>query len=95
VTVNIEWDEKKARANLLKHGVSFEEAETALRDPLVAVGPDPDHSADEEREIAAGVSSSGRLLLISFTQRDDSIRIISARKLTAYERSLYEEKSYP
>ena len=93
--VRVEWDEKKARSNLLKHGVSFEEAETVLRDPLVGAAPDPDHSANEEREVAAGVSSSGRLLLVSFTQDVHSIRIISARRLTAYERKLYEEETFP
>lgn len=95
MTVRVEWDERKARANLAKHDVSFEEAETVLRDPFVSAAPDPDHSPDEDREIAAGVSSSGRLLLVSFTQRGDSIRIISARKLTAHERRLYEEEEFP
>ncbi|HET8799076.1 MAG TPA: BrnT family toxin, partial [Thermoanaerobaculia bacterium] len=86
----IEWDDRKARANLTKHSVSFEEAETVFGDPLIVVAPDPDHSESEKREIAAGVSSHGRLLLISFTQRGDSVRLISARKLTPYERRLYE-----
>ena len=95
MTVRVEWDDQKAKANLSKHDVSFEEAETVLRDPFIVVAPDPDHSESEAREIAAGLSSYGRLLLISFTQRDDSVRIISARKLTAYERRLYEEEEFP
>lgn len=93
--MDFEWDEKKARANFLKHYVSFEEAVTIFVDPLIGVAPDPDHSADEEREIAAGISFSGRLLLVSFTERNDRIRIISARQLTAYERRLYEEEKFP
>jgi uncharacterized DUF497 family protein len=93
--VSFEWDQEKARANLVKHGVSFNEAETIFIDPLVGLAPDPDHSLNEDREIAAGISSFGRLLLVSFTQRGDSVRIISARKLTAYERRLYEEEKFP
>ena len=95
MTVRVEWDDRKAKSNLLKHDVSFEEAETVLRDPFIAVAPDPDHSESEGREIAAGLSCYRRLLLLSFIQRDDSIRIISARKLTANERRLYEEEEFP
>lgn len=95
MTVRVEWDEKKARANLAKHDVSFQEAETVFLDPLIGVAPDPQHSENEEREIAAGVSVSGRLLLVSFTQKGDLIRIISARRLTALERRLYEEEKFP
>jgi uncharacterized DUF497 family protein len=95
VTITFEWDEQKARANRAKHGVTFEEAETVFVDPLVGIASDPDHAPEEGREIAAGVSYAGRLLLVSFIQRDDSIRIISARKLTTYERRLYEEESFP
>ena len=94
MTVSFEWDEEKARSNFSKHGITFEEAETVFLDPLIGVAPDPDHSESEVREIAAGRSSYGRMLLISFTQRGDSIRIISARQLTAYERKLYEEESF-
>ena len=95
MTVTFEWDDEKARINLAKHDVSFEEAETVFGDPLIGLAPDPDHSSSEMREIAAGVSLSGRLLLVSFKQTGDSIRIISARKLTAYERRLYEEEKFP
>lgn len=95
MTVHFEWDDDKAKVNRSKHDVSFEEAETVFADPLVGLAPDPDHSPSEEREIAAGASYAGRLLLVSFTQRGDSIRIISARKLTAYERKLYEEEKFP
>jgi uncharacterized protein len=60
--MEFEWDAKKARANLRKHGVSFLEASTALRDPLSTTGRDPDHSDDEERFVTFGISARGRLL---------------------------------
>ena len=93
--MNFEWDDAKAAANVTKHGVSFEEAETVFADPLAGIAPDPDHSAGELREIAAGFSADGRLLLVSFTERLGVIRIISARELTPLERRLYEEESFP
>ena len=61
-----EWDDKKAAANLAKHGVSFEEAQTVFEDPLARVRRDPDHSEDEEREMIVGSTLAGRLLLVSF-----------------------------
>jgi uncharacterized DUF497 family protein len=69
----------KAKANLRKHGVSFDEAASVFFDPLALSGDDPDHSADESRFITFGVSSRGRLLTIIHTVRGESIRIISAR----------------
>ena len=89
--MRFEWDSAKAAVNLAKHGVSFEEASTALRDPLSATGADPDHSGDEERLITFGVSTRGRLLIVAHTERGDTIRIISARLVTAGERKVYEE----
>ncbi len=93
--MRFEWDEEKAARNLARHGVSFEEAETVFADSLAGIAPDPDHSIDELREIIAGQSAAGRLLLVSFTERDDAVRIISARLLTRSERRLYEEKRFP
>lgn len=93
--LTFEWDDEKAASNLAKHGVSFEEAETVFADPLAGIGPDPDHSVREQREIAAGLSAAGRLLLVSFMERRGAIRIISARELTPPERRLYEEESFP
>ena len=61
--MRIAWDPVKARENLAKHRISFEEAATALEDPLSAIGPDPDHSFDEERFVAFGMSPVGRLWL--------------------------------
>jgi len=81
----------KAAENLRKHAVSFEEAATVFRDTLSATGRDPDHSVDEEPYITFGISSRGRLLVVSHTERGDTIRIISARLVTKGERKIYEE----
>lgn len=89
--MKFEWDSKKARVNLRKHRVSFEEAATALEDPMAATGRDPDHSDNEERYITFGVSKRGRLLVISHTEEDTGIRIISARVASKGERKIYEE----
>jgi uncharacterized protein len=89
--LRLEWDPAKAAGNFAKHGVSFEEAATVFRDPLSATAPDPDHSLDEERFITFGVSTSGWLLVVAHADRDDTIRIISARPATPGERKIYEE----
>jgi uncharacterized protein len=78
--------------NYRKHGVSFEEAATALEDRLSKVLPDPDHSDDEERFVAFAMSPRGRLLVIAHTIRGDRIRLISARRATPQERRIYEEE---
>jgi uncharacterized DUF497 family protein len=89
--MEFEWDEKKAAANFEKHGVSFEEAQTVFDDPLYVDFFDPDHSFDEQRYIIIGESRQGRLLLVSYTERDNATRLISARELTGSEREAYEE----
>lgn len=89
--MRFEWDPKKARSNLRKHKVSFEEAATALMDPMSATGLDPDHSVSEERFVTFGVSEKGRLLVVAHAERDDTIRIISAREASKRERRIYEE----
>jgi uncharacterized protein len=89
--LRFEWDSTKAAANLAKHGVSFREAATVLRDPLAQTGPDPDHSFDEERVVTFGLSARGRLLVVAHTDRGDTIRIISARQMRPAERAIYEE----
>ncbi|MFA4911775.1 MAG: BrnT family toxin [Desulfobacteria bacterium] len=89
--MKIEWDPKKAKSNLRKHRVSFEEAATALSDPMAATGADPDHSITEERYITFGVSGRGRLLVVAHTDEEETIRIISARIASKGERELYEE----
>lgn len=86
-----EWDAAKAQANAQKHGVTFPEASTAFSDPLAAVLTDDDHSDDETREILIGVSERGRLLIVSFTERDGKLRIISARAATPGERRKHED----
>jgi uncharacterized protein len=85
------WDLRKANSNLRKHKVSFEEAATALNDPLAATGADPDHSIEEDRFITFGISKNGRLLVVSHTEEDNVIRIISARIANKGERKIYEE----
>lgn len=89
--MQFEWDPKKSRANLRKHGVPFEEASTVFFDDLSLTGDDPDHSLDEERFVIFGLSSRGRLLVVAYTERGKRIRIISARLVTGSERELYEE----
>ncbi|MBV9928515.1 MAG: BrnT family toxin [Acidobacteria bacterium] len=89
--MNFEWDEEKAEANLVKHGVSFDEARTVFYDPLYIDFFDPDHSYDEHRYIIVGQSRQGRLLLVSYTERGDILRLISSREVTAAERRAYEE----
>ena len=89
--MRIEWDPRKAWSNLRKHRVSFEEAATALSDPMAATGADPDHSITEERYVTFGVSERGRLLVVAHTDEEETIRIISARIASKGERELYEE----
>ena len=88
--IQFEWDNKKAKRNHRKHGVSFEEASTVFYDPLSATFDDPDHSVGELRLITVGYSSRGRLLVVSHTERVKSIRIISARPATAHERKRHQ-----
>jgi len=89
-----EWDEDKARINLRKHRVSFQEGATIFNDLLVATLPDPDHSHDEQRYIAIGRSVRGQILVVVFTEREDKIRVISCRKATPRERRAYEEDTF-
>jgi len=87
------WDPAKARENLRKHGVSFEEATTVFANRLARIFDDPGHSFGERREIIIGHSARERLLLVSFTERGELTRIISARRPDARERRDYEENS--
>jgi hypothetical protein len=86
-----EWGSRKASANRKKHGVSFEEASSAFSDEHALVIADPDHSDDEDRFVLLGLSSALRLVVVihCFRERDDVIRIISARKASRTERSHY------
>jgi len=89
--MRFEWDSRKANANVRKHGVSFEEATTALRDDLAVTGHDPDHSVEQDRFVTFGVSAQGRLLVVAHTEQGSVIRIVSARPATKSERKIYEE----
>ncbi len=93
---NFEWDPQKARSNMEKHRVRFEEAGSVFRDPRALSMFDPDHSEAEDRWVTLGIGRSGRLLLVCHTFRDDSeasvtIRIYSARRPTAKETQAYEK----
>ncbi|WP_456408920.1 BrnT family toxin [Caldithrix abyssi] len=87
-----EWDKEKEKANLKKHKVSFVEASTAFKDPFSLTIYDPMHSIDEDRFVLLGKSYKGRLIVVVHTERNDRIRIISARKATKKEKAQYEEK---
>ena len=89
--MRFEWDRLKDEENRTKHGVSFEEASTVFADPLAATIPDPDHSQTEMRFLTMGLSSPGRLVVVSHTEEEDDLfRIISAREATSHERKAYE-----
>jgi uncharacterized DUF497 family protein len=92
MAISFHWHGEKAKANLTKHGVSFQEAATVFADPLAAIFPDEKHSINEIRELIIGHSSKKRLLIVSFTERRTAIRIISARRATRKERKDYEER---
>jgi uncharacterized DUF497 family protein len=89
--MEFDWDKNKAERNLSKHEVSFEEAKTVFDDPLYVDFYDPDHSEDEDRYLLVGQSSQGRLLIVSYTERGDLIRLISAREVTKTERETYQQ----
>jgi uncharacterized DUF497 family protein len=93
--MDFEWDDSKAEANERKHGVSFAEAATVFGDPLAVTFFDPDHSDEEDRFLSIGMSADGRVIILSHTDRDDRIRIISARQASRSEREGYEDGSYP
>jgi uncharacterized DUF497 family protein len=91
--IAFEWSAEKAAINRRKHGVSIEEAETVFDDSMAYTQPDEAHSNDEQREWLIGYSDSNRLLVIAFVQRTaNRIRIISARRATKRERTIYEER---
>ena len=91
--MRFEWDREKAKRNLKKHKVSFDEAATVFYDPLSATFADSDHSVGERRSITVGFSSRSQLLVISHTDRGKVIRIISARLATAQERKRHESET--
>ena len=92
MALSFAWNSEKAARNLAKHGVSFKEAETVFGDPLGRIVTDPRHSEEEERYVLLGLSHRQRMLAVMFTERDEQVRIISARQATRRERRDYEEK---
>ena len=91
VHLRFEWDENKAKINLRKHGISFEEARTVFYDERARLIADPDHSEDEDRFILLGMGSALRLVVVCHCYRDEGlIRIISARKATGNESKAYD-----
>ena len=92
--IRFEWDPAKDRANRRKHGVSFEEAETVFADEHALLIDDPAHSAAEDRFVLLGLSARFRILLVvhSYREREEVIRIISARRATKPERDRYDER---
>jgi uncharacterized protein len=88
--MSFQWDPSKAVTNAEKHGVSFEEAVTVFGDILATTIDDPDHSIGEFRLLTTGISRSRRLLVVSHTERNGQVRLISARLATRQEKRIYE-----
>ncbi len=95
MSLQFEWDDAKAAANLKKHGVGFDEALSVFADLLARIFDDPDHSDEEPREIIVGFSAKPRLLVVGFTERSGSVRLIHARRATKSEREHHEENTQP
>jgi uncharacterized protein len=89
--MEFDWDDEKAAINLADHKVSFDEAKAVFDDPLYVDFYDPDHSYDEHRYLIIGESQQRRLLIVSYTERGDITRLISAREATPAERRDYEK----
>jgi uncharacterized protein len=89
--MRFEWDAGKAASNLRKHGISFDEAVTVFSDQLSLTFADTDHFELEDRSRTYAISNKGRLLVVIHTERRDNVRIISARKATRYEKSIYTQ----
>jgi uncharacterized protein len=89
--MQFEWDAAKARENEAKHHVSFAEASEVFGDHHASVVADPDHSSTEQRYLIFGASGTGKYLVVSYTERDDRLRLISARPMTPRERRAYEQ----
>lgn len=94
MSTEFEWDNNKARTNLLKHKISFKEGATIFNDWFVATMFDPDHSIVELRKISIGFSDKNRILVVTYTERGERKRIISFRKATPTDRIIYEKGDY-
>lgn len=95
MSLEFEWDDAKAKANLKKHGVAFDEALSVFADPLARIFDDPEHSEDEPRELIIGMSGRPRLLIVGFTERSGRVRLIHARRATRAEQKRHEEAHKP
>ncbi len=91
--MQFEWDPAKAARNLAKRGVSFDEASTVFGDPLAGTILDPQHSGEDPRFVTIGLSASRRLIIVGHAEREDRIRINSARRATRRERRKYESQT--
>jgi hypothetical protein len=91
--MKFEWDKNKAIENYRKHKIRFDNGIEVFRDPHSITIDDPDHSEDEQRFIDIGASDKGHILVVSYTERNHHIRIISCRKATRDERKKYEEEN--
>ena len=89
--MQFEWDPEKAAANVKRRRISFSEAASVLEDPLSTTFADETHSEEETRFLTIGASHRGRVLVVAHTERNDTIRIISARRATRREREFYEQ----
>jgi uncharacterized protein len=89
--MRFEWDAAKARTNVHKHGVSFDEAVTVFADVMALTFADTDHFESEDRSRTYGISEKGRLLVVVHTERSHNIRLISARKATRHEEGIYTQ----
>lgn len=85
------WDPDKERRNVAKHGLTFREAGSVFGDAFSTTFPDPAHSRGEQRYVTIGLSDRGNVLVVAHADREDSVRIISARRATRSERRFYEE----
>lgn len=91
MSIKFEWDSRKARGNLRKHGIDFNKTTTVFADILSTTIPDPDHSEDEERWVTIGLSNRRRLLVVVHIEEEETIRLISARTADRFERRKDEE----
>ncbi len=89
--MRFEWDHDEAETNFAKHSVHFTEAATVFGDPLAITFVDPDHSKGEQRFLTFGLSDARRYLVVAHTDRDNVVRVISARQMTRRERRIYED----
>jgi hypothetical protein len=87
-----EWDDEKAEANILNQGVTFFEAVTVFGDPVSVICDDDEHSIGERRFLTIGRSSQDRILIVSYTERGDVIRVLGAREAEPKEIRAYEEE---